>query len=81
AQFEKDWWGWWRDINPSWRKESEPMDRGSDGPWKTMDYHGQNGFLNVLMGLKWWRDAMPEGSKEWDKAVEDVIWVLTKMRG
>jgi hypothetical protein len=45
-----------------------------------MDFHGQNGFLNVMMGLKWWRDAMSEGSKGWDLGVEDVIWVLTKMQ-
>jgi hypothetical protein len=45
-----------------------------------MDYSGQNGFLNMLMCLKWWRDAMDAGSLDWDEAVDDVTWVLSKMK-
>ncbi|KAF7341811.1 hypothetical protein MSAN_02036000 [Mycena sanguinolenta] len=37
------------------------------------------GFLNVLMLLKWWRDAMEEGSPDWEEAVNDVTWVLQQM--
>ncbi|KAJ7446047.1 hypothetical protein B0H11DRAFT_1676964, partial [Mycena galericulata] len=78
-QFAKQWWAWWIDINLAWREKQRPMLRDRDAPWEYMNYHGQNGFLNVLMSLKWWRDSMPEASKDWDDAVEDVTWALGKM--
>jgi hypothetical protein len=45
-----------------------------------MDYKGQNGFLNVLMVLKWWRDALEVASPDWEEAVSDITWVLQKMK-
>ncbi|KAJ7047954.1 hypothetical protein C8F04DRAFT_885131, partial [Mycena alexandri] len=75
----EQWWIWWTDINPEWRGEERPMRRDAGKPWKSMDYCGQNGFLNVLMVLKWWRDAMEESSPDWEDAVDDVIWVLQQM--
>jgi hypothetical protein len=44
-----------------------------------MEYKGQDGFLNVLMLLKWWRDAMKDASPDWEEAMDDVTWVLQKM--
>ncbi|KAJ7462649.1 hypothetical protein B0H11DRAFT_1735123, partial [Mycena galericulata] len=79
-EFGKQWWVWWIDINPAWRRTGTPMLRDRDGPWGCMDYYGQNAFLNVLMGLKWWRDALGKASKEWEEGVEDVTWVLQKMQ-
>ncbi|KAJ7017584.1 hypothetical protein C8F04DRAFT_883777, partial [Mycena alexandri] len=74
------WWAWWIDINPSWRAEGgRPMIRKSRQAWKTMDIGGQNGFLNVLMVLKWWRDAMRVASPDWEEAVGDVTWVLQEI--
>jgi hypothetical protein len=79
-EFASVWWAWWIDINPAWRDKSRPM-KCIEGPsWKCMDYSGQNGFLNILMCLKWWRDAMDAGSLDWDEAVNDVTWVLSKMK-
>ncbi|KAJ7504122.1 hypothetical protein B0H11DRAFT_2221569 [Mycena galericulata] len=78
-EYAKQWWAWWVDINPAWREEKRPMLRNREGPWECMDYNGQNGFLNVLMSLKWWRDSMPEASKDWEDAVEDVTWALSEM--
>jgi hypothetical protein len=51
------------------------------GPWKFLDVLGQNGFLNVLIGLKWWRERLDEESEEWREAVDDVSWVLKQMNG
>lgn len=45
-----------------------------------MDYHGQNGFLNILMCLKWWRDALDVESPDWEEAVNDVTWVLQEIQ-
>ncbi|KAJ7078287.1 hypothetical protein B0H15DRAFT_739743, partial [Mycena belliarum] len=77
--FAASFQGWWVDINPTWRKKPWPMPRDRDGPWEFMDYCGKNGFLNVLIALKWWRNALPGGSKDWEAAVDDVTWVLGKM--
>ncbi|KAJ6455548.1 hypothetical protein C8R47DRAFT_996725, partial [Mycena vitilis] len=77
--FGEEWWGWWIDINPSWRKTVLPMGR-VDGSWTYIDYPGQNGFLNVLMCLKWWRDTAGATGR-WIEGVKDVVWVLQKMNG
>ncbi|KAJ7795040.1 hypothetical protein B0H14DRAFT_2392076 [Mycena olivaceomarginata] len=82
STFGKEFWVWWIEINPSWRTKNRPMMR-EKGPsdWVCMEYKGQNGFLNVLMLLKWWRDAMKDASPDWEEAVDDVTWVLQKLRG
>ncbi|KAJ7019716.1 hypothetical protein C8F04DRAFT_875880, partial [Mycena alexandri] len=77
--FIKAFKSWWVDINPPWRKTSLPMVKNAGGPWTSMDIPGPNGFLNVLMCLKWWRGAMDEESEEWKEALEDVKWVLESM--
>ncbi|KAJ7898152.1 hypothetical protein B0H14DRAFT_2265486, partial [Mycena olivaceomarginata] len=69
------WWSWWLDINPAWRGTSRPLLR-NEGSWASMNLFGQNGFLNVLMVLKWWRDAMPKASPDWEEAISDVTWAL-----
>ncbi|KAJ7662940.1 hypothetical protein B0H14DRAFT_2280556, partial [Mycena olivaceomarginata] len=76
--FGNGWWVWWLDINPAWRGDTRPLLRGT-GPWDCLDLHGQNGFLNVLVSLKWWRDAMSGPSPDWEDAVADVTWVLDEM--
>ncbi|KAJ6451813.1 hypothetical protein C8R47DRAFT_916658, partial [Mycena vitilis] len=74
--FGEVWWDWWVDINPSWRGKRRPMNRFEGSSWSCMDYPGQNGFLNILMCLKWWRDAMETESRDWKDAIEDVTWAL-----
>jgi hypothetical protein len=78
--FAKEWAAWWQDINPAWRKTSLPMEK-KDGPWAFMDLPGPNGFLNVLICLKWWRERLQGDSEEWKEAVNDVTWVLERMNG
>ncbi|KAJ7734705.1 hypothetical protein B0H14DRAFT_2408771, partial [Mycena olivaceomarginata] len=78
-RFANEWAKWWQEINPAWRKVSLPMSRLGDGPWVGLDLPGANGFLNVLICLKWWREQVETESKEWKEAVEDVTWVLRQM--
>ncbi|KAJ7678295.1 hypothetical protein DFH06DRAFT_954970, partial [Mycena polygramma] len=78
AAFAENFKTWWHDINPAWRKKSDPMEK-KDGPWASMDMPGPNGFLNVLICLNWWRERLSEESGDWKDAVEDVVWVLKKM--
>lgn len=49
------------------------------GSWTFMDVPGQNGFLNILICLKWWRERMDKESAEWKEVLEDVVWALHQM--
>jgi hypothetical protein len=68
------------DINPTWRNEQRLMKREGGSLWLSLDIHRQNGFLNLLMCLKWWHDAMEVPSLDWEEAVEDIMWVLQQMK-
>ncbi|KAJ7507609.1 hypothetical protein B0H11DRAFT_1664186, partial [Mycena galericulata] len=75
--FSKQWWVWWRAINPDWREREGDLLKDGDGNWGVMECPGQNGFLNVLICLKWWGDRLEGDSREdWEQAVGDVRWVL-----
>ncbi|KAJ7352105.1 hypothetical protein DFH08DRAFT_694112, partial [Mycena albidolilacea] len=80
VRFAEQWGKWWQEINPTWRKIITPMPR-KDGDWTSLDLPGPNGFLNVLICLKWWRERLEGETKEWRDAVEDVKWVLERMDG
>ncbi|KAJ7026241.1 hypothetical protein C8F04DRAFT_1190785 [Mycena alexandri] len=80
------WWGWWRAINPSWRLREGELVQEGEGSWDVLRCPGQNGFLNVIVCLKWWRcemenrsESMEKTSELWQRAVADVRWVLTQM--
>ncbi|KAF7342708.1 hypothetical protein MSAN_02028700 [Mycena sanguinolenta] len=79
VDFGKRFWAWWIQINPSWRTKERPMKKEGEMTWSCLDIQGQNGFLNVLMCLKWWRDAMDVPSPDWEEARADVTWVLEQM--
>ncbi|KAJ6490571.1 hypothetical protein C8R47DRAFT_939242, partial [Mycena vitilis] len=78
-EFSRTWWGWWTDINPDARGENRPLLRVDIVDWQGMDLYGQNGFLNVLMCLKWWRDALENETRDWREGVDDVTWVIKKL--
>ncbi|KAJ7354142.1 hypothetical protein DFH08DRAFT_984420, partial [Mycena albidolilacea] len=78
--FGKTWTDWWRDINPPWRKAITPMPR-TDGDWTLLDLPGPNGFLNVLVCLKWWRERLEQELPAWREGFEDMLWVLERMNG
>ncbi|KAJ7621441.1 hypothetical protein FB45DRAFT_707048, partial [Roridomyces roridus] len=77
AQF----WAWWVQINPSWRKKAGTLVQEGTGSWDELNKPGMNGLLNVLACLRWW-DAVVETKQqrdEWDRAVADVRWALEQM--
>ncbi|KAF7378028.1 hypothetical protein MSAN_00226700 [Mycena sanguinolenta] len=78
-EFGKCFWTRWIQINPAWRTEGRPMKREGEMSWVGLDIHRQNGFLNVLMCLKWWHDAMDVSLPDWEEAVDDITWVLERM--
>ncbi|EIW81620.1 hypothetical protein CONPUDRAFT_154151 [Coniophora puteana RWD-64-598 SS2] len=83
-QFAKGWWAWWAHIQPQWRHIAAPSDSVAprlsreDGDWSAFDKPGQNGFLSVIVALKWWGSETSESSKDplWEAAAEDVRWVM-----
>ncbi|KAJ7511760.1 hypothetical protein B0H11DRAFT_2214638 [Mycena galericulata] len=78
-EFVNKWWAWWTSINPSWRRVNGKLVQEGTGPWTELEFPGPNGFLNVVVCLKWWRGKLAEGNEEWEKAVSDVSWVLSQM--
>ncbi|KAJ7715351.1 hypothetical protein B0H16DRAFT_1273340, partial [Mycena metata] len=77
--FGKGWWEWWMAINPEWRVSDGSLVKEGDGDWDDLRCPGQNGFLNVIVCLRWWRLAAGTESSEWSRAVSDVKWVLERM--
>jgi hypothetical protein len=78
---EDDWWTWWTAINPKWRLRGAKLVREGSGSWDVLRCPSQNGFLNVIICLKWWRTQMDTASDTWERAVIDVKWVLEQMVG
>jgi hypothetical protein len=78
-EMEGQWWAWWKKINPSWRLADGELEQTGDGSWDILKCPGQNGFLNVVITLKWWYGSMETPSEAWKRAVGDVKWVLEKM--
>ncbi|KAF8137811.1 hypothetical protein K438DRAFT_1638995 [Mycena galopus ATCC 62051] len=75
------WWAWWKAINPGWRVLNNELVQLGDGDWEVLRCPGQNGFLNILMCLKWWFGSMETPSESWERAIDDVKWALTQMVG
>ncbi|KAL1743890.1 hypothetical protein HDZ31DRAFT_39926 [Schizophyllum fasciatum] len=73
--------GWWSAINPKSRRRDKSGIVGkhrTDTDWSCMHYHGPNGFLSILKGLKWWFDmeGKAEGGAEWLEILDDVQFAL-----
>ncbi|THU92399.1 hypothetical protein K435DRAFT_595886, partial [Dendrothele bispora CBS 962.96] len=60
ADFGKRLWKWWNSLQPEWRQNDQmnrPLPLTSDDEdtsWQVLDYHGQNGWLTLLVCIKWW---------------------------
>ncbi|KAJ7125574.1 hypothetical protein C8R43DRAFT_843012, partial [Mycena crocata] len=78
-EFSDEWVAWWRAINPAWRIRNGELVREGTGSWECLRYPGQNGFLNIVVGLKWWREELEEEQSAWIEAVADVTWVIKAM--
>ncbi|KAF8184374.1 hypothetical protein K438DRAFT_1598376, partial [Mycena galopus ATCC 62051] len=79
-QMEGEWWAWWRKINPGWRlSDNGDLVQNHDGPFDVLKCPGQNGFLSIMVCLKWWHGSMEVPSDTWNGAIADVKWVLGRM--
>ncbi|KAJ6514840.1 hypothetical protein C8R47DRAFT_961572 [Mycena vitilis] len=79
--FAAGWWKWWVAINPPWRQtnEGKRLKTEGEGDWGSAAQTGPNGLLNVLICLRWWRDASRSDLSEWREALEDVVWALKEI--
>ncbi|KAH7918012.1 hypothetical protein BV22DRAFT_1025300 [Leucogyrophana mollusca] len=53
-------WTWWTNLQPTWRTvhihtklNAAPQNHNDQGDWTNLDCLGQNGFLSVIVCLKW----------------------------
>ncbi|KAK6972149.1 hypothetical protein R3P38DRAFT_2585172 [Favolaschia claudopus] len=86
--FDVSWWKYWAGMNPAWRIEGKKKGEG-EGDWDTLRKQtGKNGLLNVLICLRWWRDAFEirnaaewgeRVASDWKDAVADVLWVMERL--
>jgi hypothetical protein len=88
-KFAESFWSWWKGLQPMWRDVSRTpgiltsVHRQGDGDWVELEKPGQNGFLTVMSLLSWWGQVSHTEAEmlEWQAAIEDVDWVLTRMLG
>jgi hypothetical protein len=80
--FAAGWWKWWEAINPSWCKRDAGgrLNKEGDGDWGSIAQTGPNGMLNVLICLRWWRDALRGDLGGWEEAPQVVEWALKGIR-
>ncbi|KAJ6458760.1 hypothetical protein C8R45DRAFT_843702, partial [Mycena sanguinolenta] len=80
AGIDQAWWEWWTFLNPDWRVRGGKLAQEGEGEWEVLKAAPSlNGFLNVLMCLKWWRAMMDMPSLSWQRALTDVKWALERM--
>jgi hypothetical protein len=82
AQFEIEWWSWWKSLQPSEREpnNAEYMQLPTvNMDWTTLHEPGRNGFLLVMVSLAWW-GKLAGHSDEWCLAVLDVTVALACLR-
>ncbi|KAF8171736.1 hypothetical protein K438DRAFT_1773036 [Mycena galopus ATCC 62051] len=81
-RFVEEWQEWWKTLNPEWRtmcdEVSDGLIRDEEASLEGLRKPGANGFLSVLIGLKWWRDAQG-AMREWVAALDDVTWVMGRL--
>ncbi|KAJ7044207.1 hypothetical protein C8F04DRAFT_900104, partial [Mycena alexandri] len=72
--FASSWQRWWKGINPKWRVAADgTLKQAEEGEWAELEKPGVNGFLSVLIALKWWKEGGGDG--DWAEWVADVTWV------
>lgn len=83
SSFSKDWWAWWRVLNPVWRVRDGELVREGTGSWDNLRRPGKNGLLNIMACLKWWHGRLKSDleREDWMRAQVDILWVLQSMLG
>ncbi|KAJ3754662.1 hypothetical protein EV360DRAFT_51186, partial [Lentinula raphanica] len=88
SDFAESFWSWWNFLQPGWREPGsfnrpDPV-RNFGDVWLSLDKPGNNGWVLLLVSLKWWWQSLKaldssavKGMKEdWFAAVDDVTSML-----
>jgi hypothetical protein len=81
--YSSAWWSWWGVINPRWwgKDQNRQLIAGGHGDWDCLRVPGPNSIFIVLMCLVWWFAKVDAPARTtWLKAVQDVAWVVSKLR-
>ncbi|EIW79701.1 hypothetical protein CONPUDRAFT_58551 [Coniophora puteana RWD-64-598 SS2] len=86
-RYASTWWGWWARLQPEWRNIDTPSGTTAiqlpreDGVWSGLDKPGINGFVSVVVSLKWWAAETSDAYTDprWTAAVDDVCWVMNSI--
>ncbi|KAK7014804.1 SERTA domain-containing protein 3 [Paramarasmius palmivorus] len=78
-----EWWVWWsKVVNPRWRPRAEDMIMpGGQGSWEAVRIPGKDGFILVLVALRWWCDLLdhPDQDLLWVSTIKAVYWTLEEL--
>lgn len=74
---------WWKSMRPKTAFDREDV----DSEWLAMDKCGINGWLSIVVGLKWWGeclkllagDGLKASTKEWLLMLEDLNQVIQNL--
>ncbi|KAJ3834891.1 hypothetical protein F5878DRAFT_336880 [Lentinula raphanica] len=84
ASFGKSFVIWWTSLKQS-ASESQGQGQGRKGNgWGTLDVSGKNGWLSIVVCLKWWGMGLGEHRQEalgvdWRQSVIDVRCTLNQL--
>ena len=79
--YRDSWTQWWTSCQPPWRRgKGWPLPRVNEGTtkWVKIGARGQNGLFLVVVSTALWAYSI-QSEEEWvefDKAVDDVEWVI-----
>jgi len=89
ANIDSTFWGWWCSLQPAWRiveGSTRPVKGASASGWAALSILGPNSFLQILAVLFFWGSNLiekgdnVEDNKGWFDAVDDVRWVLERLK-
>ena len=82
--YREGWTQWWTSCQPPWRRgKGWPLPRVNEGTtnWAKMGTRGQSGLFLVVFSTVLWVYSI-QSEEEWvefDKAVDDVEWVINQV--
>lgn len=82
-QYGRDWWAWWKSLQPKWRADLPALDQTvpEGAEWPELMKAGANGYFMIVYSLTWWT-THAESLEDTDaatKAFQDVYFVLTQI--
>lgn len=85
--YGKEHLAWWESLQPEWRLldgvgDETDFAQLEDGDLQALEKPGVNGLLSVVASLFFWGTAVKAAgkkSKRWDEAVDDLLYVFTRL--